>query len=99
MPGGALPVPEGNTIIPLINRLMPLFPFVIASLDWHPRGHISFASTHGLNVGDVISTHGYLQHLWPDHCVQNTSGAKLCLELDKQYISHYIHKGVDPLVD
>ncbi len=68
-PGGALAVAGGDTIIPLINAVAPTFDKVVATQDWHPPGHISFASTHGKNPYEVIALDGLTQVLWPDHCV------------------------------
>src|SRR5690606_16222472 len=76
MPGGSLAVLDGNKIVPIINRIQDQFDLVVASQDWHPQDHISFASNHpGKNIFDEIEIHGQPQTLWPDHCVQNTEGA------------------------
>ena len=99
MPGGALGVPGGNEIIPVINRLLPEFDHVIATQDWHPPHHISFASTHGKKVGEKIVVDGVEQILWPDHCVQNTHGAELANGLEKKRIEAIFHKGSDRKVD
>lgn len=99
MPGGALGVPGGNEIVPVINRLMPKFDHVIATLDWHPPRHISFASTHKKKVGEKISVAGREQMLWPDHCVQHTRGADFAGGLHKERIEAIFHKGTDPKVD
>ena len=73
LPGGALAVPEGDQVIPVANRLMPGYPLVVATQDWHPAEHKSFASQHaGRRVGDVIELNGLEQVLWPDHCVQGS---------------------------
>ncbi|MBN2085092.1 MAG: bifunctional nicotinamidase/pyrazinamidase [Anaerolineales bacterium] len=98
-PGGALAVPEGDAIIPLINRLQPLFELVTATQDWHPRGHGSFASTHGQPIYTVIEIHGAPQTLWPDHCVQGTHGAELAASLDRARIARVFQKGTDPEID
>lgn len=75
-PGGALAVPEGDAVIPLINRLAEGFKLCVATQDWHPRGHISFASTHpGARAYDPTVVAGRDATLWPDHCVQGTVGA------------------------
>lgn len=84
MPGGALGISGGNRIIPVINRLIPCFEHVIATLDWHPPHHISFASAKGK---------------WPDHCIQNSWGASLVGTLLQERIEAVFHKGVDPDVD
>ncbi|WP_035351247.1 bifunctional nicotinamidase/pyrazinamidase [Edaphobacter aggregans] len=75
-PGGALAVPEGDQIVPLVNRLAQRFEHVILTQDWHPRGHISFASSHpGTQPFATIEVAYGTQTLWPDHCVQGTPGA------------------------
>lgn len=99
MPGSSLGVPGGNEIVPLINQLIPKFEHIIATLDWHPRHHISFASTHKKKVGETISVAGREQMLWPDHCVQNTRGADFAGGLHKERIEAIFHKGTDPKVD
>lgn len=71
MPGGALEVPEGDTIVPVINEIMPEFDLIVATQDWHPKNHKSFASNHhGKNVYEKTTLNGVEQILWPDHCVQ-----------------------------
>jgi nicotinamidase/pyrazinamidase len=78
LPHGALAVPDGDAIIPGINALAAGFPHVILTQDWHPLGHISFASSHpGRRPFETIEVSYGTQHLWPDHCVQNTPGAKI----------------------
>ncbi len=99
-PGGALAVPGGDEVVPVANRLMPHFDLVIATQDWHPPQHGSFAATHsGKNVGDVIDLDGLKQILWPIHCVQDTPGADLHSALDRHRIHHYVRKGTDPTID
>jgi nicotinamidase/pyrazinamidase len=99
-PGGALAVPEGDRVVAVINRLIPLFPLVIASQDWHPAHHVSFAANHpGRAVGEVIEVDGLSQVLWPVHCVQGTAGAALREDLDLSRIAGVFQKGVDPTVD
>jgi nicotinamidase/pyrazinamidase len=98
MPGGALGIKGADEIIPLINQLMLKFPLVVASMDWHPANHCSFAKSHpGKKIGDVISIDGSTQVLWPVHCVQNSPGAKLTSALKKDLITKIFHKGTDPL--
>jgi nicotinamidase/pyrazinamidase len=76
VPGGALAVPEGDQIVPLANRLQQCFELIVATQDWHPATHGSFATNHnGRKPGDVINLNGVPQILWSDHCVQNTPGA------------------------
>jgi nicotinamidase/pyrazinamidase len=68
--GGALAVPDGDAVVPVINALLPRFPLVVATQDWHPPGHASFASSHpGRKPLEVIDLDGIQQVLWPDHCV------------------------------
>jgi nicotinamidase/pyrazinamidase len=100
LPGGALAVPNGDAVIAVANRLMPVYPLVVATQDWHPAGHQSFASAHpGRSVGDVVDLHGMQQILWPDHCVQDTPGAELCGDLDRRRIAAVVRKGTDPQFD
>jgi nicotinamidase/pyrazinamidase len=87
-------------VIAVANRLMPAYPLVVATQDWHPAGHQSFASAHpGRSVGDVVDLHGMQQILWPDHCVQDTAGAELCGDLDRRRIAAVVRKGTDPQFD
>jgi nicotinamidase/pyrazinamidase len=100
MPGGALPVPGGDELIPVINRIIPLFPFVVATQDWHPHDHVSFAANHeGKHVGDRMMVNGREQILWPVHCVRNSYGAELVEGLDKEQIACIFYKGSDPEID
>src|SRR4051812_1540671 len=100
VPGGALAVPEGDSIIPLINQLQPRFDIVIATQDWHPADHGSFAANHpGRRVHEVIDLAGLPQVLWPVHCVQNTPGAALVSSLDTSRIARVFQKGTDPAID
>lgn len=99
-PGGSLAVPEGDAVVPIINRIQPLFDVVIATQDWHPADHVSFAANHpGKNVGDVVEVEGVSQILWPTHCVQGSPGAELHPRLDTSRIAHIIRKGTDPRID
>lgn len=78
LPGGALAVPDGDAIIPIMNSIQDRFDLVVATQDWHPKGHKSFASSHaGKQVFEQIELQGLPQVLWPDHCVQCTRGADL----------------------
>ena len=87
LPGGALAVPGGDQTIPVANRLMPRFDLVVATQDWHPANHGSFASQHpGRRVGDIIQLDGLEQMLWPDHCVQGTAGADFSPDLQRDRI-------------
>jgi len=98
--GGALAVPGGKDIVPLINRLQGRFDFVVATQDWHPANHASFAVNHpGKNVYEVIDLHGLPQTLWPVHCVQDTPGADFVAGLDRTRWAAVIQKGVDAEID
>lgn len=100
LPGGALGVPEGNDIIPLINKLQQSFPLVVATQDWHPAGHGSFASVHpGKKPFETIQLNGLEQILWPDHCVQGSKGAELAGGLDQNHIEAIFRKGMDSGID
>jgi nicotinamidase/pyrazinamidase len=98
--GGALAVPAGDEIIPGINTLAARFDHVILTQDWHPAGHISFASTHGLQpFTDTIQAPYGTQHLWPDHCLQGTPGAALAPELNIPHAELILRKGFRPNLD
>jgi nicotinamidase/pyrazinamidase len=100
LPGGALAVPEGDRVIPVINRLSHDFELVFTTQDWHPANHCSFAASHpGAKVGGRILVDKTDQILWPVHCVQNTHGAELAADLKPRVISERIYKGTDPKVD
>ena len=100
LPGGALAVRDGDQIISVINRLMSSFDLVVATKDWHPPNHQSFASNHpGKKIGEVIDLHGIQQILWPDHCVQGSPGADFADELDTTKIHKTIYKGTDESID
>jgi nicotinamidase/pyrazinamidase len=100
LPGGALAVPDGDAVIPLANELQTHFTLVVATQDWHPPDHVSFATNHpGKKVGDVIEVEGRSQKMWPIHCVQNTRGADFPPELDRRHIAHVVHKGAERQVD
>ena len=99
-PGGALAVPEGDQVVPVANKLMPAFDLVVATKDWHPLDHGSFANNHpGKNEGEVTELKGLEQVLWPVHCVENTEGAEFIPGLDSEKIDHVIHKGTEPDLD
>lgn len=98
--GGALAVPAGEEVIPLANRLIPKFDLVVATQDWHPPDHQSFAANQpGRAIGDCFDLHGLPQIAWPVHCVQGTPGADLVAALDKAALSHVVRKGDDPTID
>ena len=99
-PGGALAVREGDAIVPVIARILPAFDCVVATQDWHPGDHLSFAANHaGHEVGDVIELGGMPQVLWPVHCVQNTRGAALHRQFDTSGLDAVFPKGVDREID
>jgi len=99
-PGGSLAVPEGEAVIPLANKLQPHFDVVVATQDWHPHDHMSFAINHpGHGVGDTVIVDDIAQILWPAHCEQNSNGAKFHPELDTHAITKIVHKGVDKKID
>jgi nicotinamidase/pyrazinamidase len=100
VPGGNLPVREGNTIIPLVNTLQSSFSLVVATQDWHPAGHRSFASTHpGKTPFETTRLRGLHQVLWPDHCVQGSRGAEFHPSLQTNKIEAIFRKGMDPEID
>lgn len=100
IPGGQLPVPEGDLIVPLINRLGDRFKQVIIAQDWHPPGHASFASSHpGREPYEVIELPYGPQTLWPDHCVRATAGAELHKDLNLPHAQLIIRKGCNPDID
>jgi nicotinamidase/pyrazinamidase len=100
LPGGALEVPRGDEVIPIANKLQPHFDLVVASRDWHPPNHGSFADNHeGRTPGDVITLGGLSQILWPRHCVSDSRGAEFPQDLDRQAVARHFCKGTDPRVD
>ena len=100
LPGGALPVPDGDRVVPVANRVMREFDLVVATQDWHPPDHGSFAANHaGRQVGEVIDLNGLPQILWPVHCVQGTKGAEFAPGLDTSRITKVFQKGTDPAID
>ena len=99
-PGGALAVPHGNEVVPLINRLAECFAHVVLTQDWHPAGHQSFASSHpGRKPYETIDVAYGQQILWPDHCVQGTPGAELCPELQIPHAELVLRKGFHREID
>lgn len=99
-PGGALAVPDGAAVVAVANRLMPDFPLVVATQDFHPPTHQSFAANHpGRREYEVIDLDGLEQVLWPVHCVQNTAGAALHPALAREHIAAVFRKGTDPRID
>jgi len=100
LPGGALAVPQGDEVVPLANELQRRFELVVATQDWHPPDHGSFAANHpAKKPGDRIILDGIEQILWPVHCVQNTHGAEFAPSFDTSRIAHIFHKGIDPRID
>lgn len=99
-PGGALAVPDGDAVVAAANRLMPAYDLVVATQDWHPPEHCSFASQHpGAALHDVVPVAGIEQALWPDHCVRGTAGAALHPALDTRRVNLILRKGVRPALD
>ncbi len=97
---GALPVPDGEAVVAVANRLMPAYELVVATQDWHPPDHLSFASQHqGLQVGQLFDLDGLPQVAWPDHCIQGTRGADFINQLNLQGIHHVVRKGMDRRID
>ncbi len=97
LPGGALGVADGDAVVPVARRLAERFDLVVASQDWHPADHGSFAANHpGRAPLEVVELHGLSQVLWPTHCVQGSRGAEL---VDDFGAAHVVRKGTDPTVD
>ena len=100
LPGGALAVPEGDLIVAIVNQMMPEFDLVVATQDWHPADHGSFAANHpGRSVFEQIELEGLPQTLWPAHCVQNTGGALFAPGLDTKRIAKMFPKGMNARID
>jgi nicotinamidase/pyrazinamidase len=100
LPAGALAVPDGDVIVPIANRLQAAFPLVVATQDWHPANHGSFAVNHpGKKVFEQIDLNGLPQTLWPVHCVQGTKGADLAATLQRERIAKIFLKGTDAGID
>jgi nicotinamidase/pyrazinamidase len=102
LPGGALAVADGDAVLEPIAALMrsAAFQHVVATQDWHPAGHVSFASSHpGRKAFEAITLYGRKQVLWPDHCVAGSRGATLCDGLPWERVRAVIRKGSDPRVD
>ncbi len=99
-PGGALAVSDGDQAVIMANRLQRYFDLVVATQDWHPANHMSFAANHpGKKPGDTLELAGQSQILWPIHCVQGTVGAEFHPTLDRSAIARVFRKGDDPAVD
>lgn len=100
LPGGALAVPEGDEVIPVVNRVQKFFHLVVATQDFHPPGHKSFSVNNpGTNLFEVIPLNGIDQVMWPSHCVQGTMGAEFASALNQEKVVKIFHKGTDPSVD
>ena len=100
LPGGALAVPRGDEVVAVANRIMDRFELVIATQDWHPANHGSFAANHpGRCIGETVELAGQPQILWPVHCVQHTPGAEFAPELNLSAVGSVFQKGLDPDID
>ncbi|MCM4155110.1 bifunctional nicotinamidase/pyrazinamidase [Gramella sp. AN32] len=99
MPGGKLPVPAGDEVLPVINGLQPKFELVVSTQDWHPKGHASFATSHGASEFETIKINGLDQILWPEHCIQDSEGAQFHPELKTDRIESIFRKGTSPKID
>ena len=100
LPGGALAVPNGNAVIPIANKLLASFPMAVATQDWHPANHGSFATSHpGRKIYEQIELNGLPQTLWPPHCMQGTPGAELASALARDRIAKIFPKGTDAGID
>lgn len=98
-PGGALAVTDGDAIVSGINQLMADFQAVILTQDWHPAGHSSFASTHDMAPKSMMDMPYGPQVLWPDHCIQGSTGARFHADLQTQHADLIIRKGHNPAID
>ncbi len=99
-PGGALAVPGGDEVVPIINRLAARFRNVVLTQDWHPRGHFSFAASHpGKKPFETFAASYGPQVLWPDHCVQGTPGAEFHRSLQIPHAALVLRKGIDRTID
>jgi len=100
LPGGTLAVPEGDAVVPVANKLQESFDLVVATQDWHPANHGSFAANHPARKPfEQIELDGLSQTLWPVHCVQGTKGAELSPDLRRDSIVKIFPKGTDPVID
>src|SRR5436190_9413228 len=98
--GGALAVPDGDAVVPVANALSSRFELVVATQDWHPPSHLSFADNHiGKKLYELIELDGLPQVLWPPHCVQGTAGAELHPALERAHIARVFAKGTDERID
>ncbi|MDG2221228.1 MAG: bifunctional nicotinamidase/pyrazinamidase [Rubripirellula sp.] len=100
LPNGPLAVPEGDQVIAVANLEMQRADYVVATQDWHPANHGSFASQQAdVEIGDQFQLDGLTQVAWPDHCIQGTRGAELATELNLDRIDHIVQKGTCPTID
>lgn len=100
LPGGSLEVKEGDQIIPIVNDLQPYFDLVVATQDFHPADHGSFAANHeGKKPGEHIDLDGLDQILWPVHCVQGSEGAEFAKGLNMDKVATVVKKGLDKNID
>ena len=100
LPGGSLEVPKGDKIIDNVNSIMDNYNIVVATKDWHPKDHISFASNHkNKNVGQIIKINNLDQMLWPDHCIKDSKGSEFPKKLNSHKIHKIFYKGVDSDID
>jgi len=100
LPGGALAVPLGDEVISVANEQQRHFDLIVATQDWHPADHQSFAANHaGKRIGDLVRVNGVPQILWPVHCVQDTSGADFAATVKRERWARVFQKGVDPEID
>jgi nicotinamidase/pyrazinamidase len=99
-PGGSLAVHDGDSVVPVVNRIASHFDLVVATQDWHPENHVSFAKNHpGRNVHDQIEMDGISQVLWPTHCVAGTHGADFHPALNAENFQLILRKGTKPSID
>src|SRR5437879_10681030 len=100
LPGAARALPDADAVSPVANKLQSAFPVVVATQDWHPANHGSFAASHpGKKAFEQIELNGLPQTLWPVHCVQRTRGAELAVELNRDRIANTFQKGTEAGID
>lgn len=100
LPGGAIAVPQGEAVLALANQLQQAFKLVVATQEWHPPNHKSFAANHlDRKPGEVVILKKQRQMLWPTHCIQNTRGAALAPALNLSRVNKVFRKGTDPEID
>ena len=100
LPKGALPVHDGDKVIPIINKIQDRFDLIVATQDWHPQDHGSFATNYpGHQPGEIIKLAGLDQILWPAHCVQGTQGSDFAPGFDTTKLHKVVRKGTDKSID